>query len=177
MNRIILGMAGMNYVLVAITMYLGLLSEPTADPTLLSEDYFRYHFLMGLFTALFTMLVHCMVFTYFLGTNRWVKEATRAYSLDGNRLAESRRLRGRAFAMAMASMLLVVATIATGAGAHTRTWPVWLHQWVPAASYVFMLFAYWIEIRAIEEHIQLTDRVMDEVQRLRGEREPPRQMS
>ncbi|MFO0946891.1 MAG: hypothetical protein U1D30_13260 [Planctomycetota bacterium] len=164
MNRIILGMAGTNYVLVAITMYLGLLSEPTADPTHLTEDYFRYHFLMGLFTALFTMLVHCMVFTYFLGTNRWVKEATVAYSLDGVLLAESRRLRGRAFATAMVSMLLVVATIATGAGAHTRTWPTWLHQVVPATTYLFMFVAYWIEIHAIEQHIQLTDRVMDEVQ-------------
>lgn len=172
MSRIILGMAITNYLLVAITAYLGYMSDPGADPSRLGEDFFRYHFLMGLMTALFTMLVHCLVFTYFLGTNRWVKETAAAYSLDGRFAATSRQYRMRAFRVALLSMLLVVATIATGAGAHTRTWPTWLHQTVPAFTYILMIFAYRIEIAAIEDHTELTDQVMDEVYRIRGERKP-----
>lgn len=169
MSRIILGMAFTVYLLVAATMLLGLLSDPRWDPNDLGEDYFRYHFLLGLFTALFTILVHCLVFTYFLGTNRWVKETARAYTLPERFERESLALRRRAFRMALVSMLLVVGTIATGAGAHTRTWPTWLHQVVPAATYGFMLFAFWIEFAAIERHTTLTDAVMDAVHSRRGE--------
>jgi hypothetical protein len=173
MNRIILGMAVANYGLVALTVYLGLLSDPTADPNSLGDGAFRYHFPMGLLTALFTMLVHCLVFTYFLGTNRWVKETTAAYSMGPQFPAESRRLRTKAFAMAMTSMLLVVAAVATGAGAHTKVWPLWLHQSVPVGAYVFMLWAYRVEYLAVEDHIQLTNAVMDEVNRMRRERGQP----
>lgn len=180
MNRVILGMAAATYLLAVGTIYLGYLSEPTADPLSLGSDAFRYHFPLGLLTALFTLLTHCLVFTYFLGTNRWVKETSAAYSLGSEFTTPSRRCRTRAFAAAMISMLLVVATVASGAGAHTRTWPIMLHRVIPLATYLLMLFFFGIEHQAITEHEELTDRVMDEVRRRRGEVdatppvEPPR---
>src|SRR5438309_10307893 len=42
---------------------------------------FWLHFLLGLSAAMFTLLVHCLIFTYFLGTGRWVKEVQLAYDL------------------------------------------------------------------------------------------------
>lgn len=173
MNRVLAGMAAANYVLVALVVYLGYLSDPAADPSTLGDGAFRYHFPLGILTAIYTLLVHCMVFTYFLGTNRWVKETAAAYDLDRAIAHESRRCRSRAFAVAIASMLMVVATVATGAGAHTKAWPTWLHQVVPLAAYGLMLFAYRIEYTKIEEHLALTDRVMDEVRRIRSERGLP----
>lgn len=173
MNRIILGMATTNYVLLAITVYFGFLSRPPADSRDLGEDMFLYHFPMGIFTALFTMLVHCMVFTYFLGTNRWVRETSAAYRLSSEFAMKSRACRTRALIVAMIGILLVVFAVATGAGAHTHVWPLWLHWAVPTFTYVFMLFAFRIQVSAVEEHIELTDRVMDEVNRIRRERGQP----
>jgi hypothetical protein len=170
MNRIILGLAVANYLLVTITALLGLLSEPQSDPAVIHADAFGYHFRFGIVTALFSMLVHCIVFTYFLGTNRWVRETATAYRLEEPFWAASQRCRRRAFAAIIVSILLVVATVATGAGAHTGLWPMWLHWVVPGATYTVMVFAYRVEIAAIERHTELTDAVMVAVESLREKR-------
>jgi len=49
--------------------------QQPSDPT------YIMHFALGLAAALLTLLLHCLVFTYFLGTGRWVKEVTLAYEL------------------------------------------------------------------------------------------------
>jgi hypothetical protein len=172
MNRIILGMAITNYILVAATMVLGLMGDSPRDFNDLGNAAFRYHFQMGILTALFTMLVHCFVFTYFLGTSRWVKETVSAYRLDSSFLRQSQRMRGQAMGVAMISILAVVATIASGAGVHTRVFPISVHQLTPILTYTFMIFAYRIEIVSVERHVHLTDEIMEEVQRLRAERMP-----
>lgn len=170
MNRVILVLAIMTYGLAAVTMCFGLLSEPTADPLSLEETAFRYHFPLGLFTTLFAMFAHCLVFTYFLGTTRWVKETVHAYRLPQELVERSTRCRARAFAFALGSMLLLVLTVATGAGAHTKTWPVLLHQTVPYGTFLFMAWAFAVEYARVEEHVALTDEIMDRVGEIRGER-------
>ena len=170
MNRIILGMAIANYMLVAITAYLGLLSNPPRDVATLGNEAFRWHFPLGILTALFTMLVQCIVFTYFLGTSRWVKETAAAYRLDASFLATSQSCRTRAMVMAIVGILLVVGAVASGAGAHTGAWPRWTHQIGPAVAYLVLLFAYKVQYDAVTEHIELTDGVMSEVYRIREAR-------
>lgn len=163
-------MAITNYLLFGITVGLGFLSDPPADVNHPGTGAFGYHLPLGLATGLFTMFTHCMVFTYFLGTTRWVRETAAAYRLDEMFARKSRSCRSRAMVMAVVSILLVVGTVATGAGAHTRTWPVMLHTVAPFVAFGFMALAYRIQYVAVEEHIDLTDRVMDEVNRIRVER-------
>lgn len=173
MHRIVLGMAAVNYMLVAGTAYLGLASAEPADPQRIGQDLFGYHFRLGIFTSLFTILVHCVVFTYFLGTNRWVRETAAAYALEQGFIQTSSLHRSRAFAAVLLSILLVVGTVATGAGAHTGVWPLWLHQVIPVLTYGFMIFAYHVEYSAIERHVALTDEVMTAVGEIRCRCGPP----
>ena len=49
------------------------------------KDVYIVHFYLGLGTALGILLVHCLIFTYFLGTGRWVKEVGLAYGLPDER--------------------------------------------------------------------------------------------
>jgi hypothetical protein len=170
MSRIILGLAAGNYVLVVITAVLGLMSNPGDVGA--SSDPFRYHFPMGIFTALYTVLVHCLVFTYFLGVGRWVRETAYAYGLGTQVGQLSNRYRRRAVGAAVGSVLCVVATIASGAAAHTRVWPVLVHQIVPVATYVLMFLAYGVEVAAIEQHAALTEQLMTDV-RARREQDMP----
>src|ERR1700693_600070 len=89
---------------------------------------FLVHFCLGLFTAVGTLLVHCLIFTYFLGTGRWVKEVTLAYQLpDEPWHKETRELKRRAFPVALAAMLITIATAAAGAGAQLQEWPWYVH--------------------------------------------------
>src|SRR5262245_20944252 len=39
------------------------------------------HFVIGLFSSVGVLLIHCLAITYFLGTGRWVKEVCMAYGL------------------------------------------------------------------------------------------------
>src|SRR5271163_4952609 len=64
-----------------------------------------WHLWLGLFSALGAILVHCLIFTYFLGTGRWVKEVKLAYGLPDepwHRL--TRELKRKTFPPALFSM-------------------------------------------------------------------------
>src|SRR5947209_7077359 len=83
-----------------------------------------FHFLCSLTTNVLTLLVHCLIFTYFLGTGRWVKEVTLAYDLPDEPLHKmTRELKRRVFPPALYAMLFAIASGATGAAAHVRVWP------------------------------------------------------
>ena len=73
-------------------------------------DVFLVHFYFGLGSAIGMLLVHCLVFTYFLGTGRWVKEVTLAYKLpDEPWHKATRELKRRVFPPALYAMLIGVA--------------------------------------------------------------------
>ena len=173
MNRVILGMAAMNYFLVVANALFGVLSRFTDMQEIFGQDPFVYHFLLGILTGLFSMLTHCLAFTYFLGTGRWVKETSEAYALTPTLRNRSRALRSKAMAAAIPSILLVVFTIASGAGSHTKVWKHWIHELAVLTTYTWMIWAFRVEIAAIEEHQTLTDEVMEEVHRIRTERGLP----
>src|ERR1700693_5815676 len=85
---------------------------------------FLVHFNLGLFTAIGTLFVHCLIFTYFLGTGRWVKEVGLAYNLPDEPLPQlTRKLKRQTFPPALFAMLFAIATAAAGAGAQRQEWP------------------------------------------------------
>src|SRR5678815_1762417 len=59
--------------------FLHYFDEATAERP--SNQYFFIHFCLGLTTGIGSLLVHCLIFTYFLGTGRWVKEVAIAFQL------------------------------------------------------------------------------------------------
>src|SRR5438876_9473289 len=46
---------------------------------------FIIHFYLGLSTAIGILLIHCLIFTYFLGTGRWVQEVGLAFDLPDDK--------------------------------------------------------------------------------------------
>ena len=67
---------------------------PKSDPA--KQDIFLVHFHLGLWTTIGILLVHCIIFTYFLGTGRWVKEVTLAYRMPDEPLHKTTRKLKRA---------------------------------------------------------------------------------
>src|SRR5205085_3744677 len=95
------------------------------------------HFWLGLSAVLVTLLVHCLIFTYFLGTGRWVKEVALAYRLPDEPLPRlTRELKRQTFPVALAAMLVTIATSAAGAGVQLRLpgWPWQLHLGLAVAT-------------------------------------------
>jgi hypothetical protein len=138
---------------------------PRADQPISGD--FAWHMVSGLVTGVFTLLVHCLIFTYFLGTGRWVKEVARAYQLPDDPLPKAtREFKRTAFPPALFAMLTVIATIASGAGAQTASESWWglSHPILAVAALAINGWAYVIEYRTVAANGVVMDQVMAEVE-------------
>lgn len=132
------------------------------------------HFLAGLFTALGVLFVHCIVFTYFLGTGRWVKEVGLAYELPDAMLPrETRELKRTAFPAALRAMLIVIAAVAAGAGRQLAGWPWTIHYALGIVTIHLNLWAFVVEYRCLSRNAAVITDVLGEVDRIRSERRLP----
>src|SRR5438477_1816387 len=79
------------------------------------QDSYPLHLYLGLFGILFNLGLHCLVFIYFLGTGRWVKEVALAYRLPDDPLPRrTRDLKRATFPPALLAMLVPIAAAAAG---------------------------------------------------------------
>jgi hypothetical protein len=168
MNRMFPILAGIDLVAFAVAIAFGSLSK------FLDHSFYLTHFLLGLFTSFLTLGVHCLVFIYFLGTGRWVKEVGLAYDLpDVPLLRETRELKRTAFPPALFTMLVTIATVGAGAGADTQYWPWQIHLILALVAVAVSLWAFRIEYRCLRANVVVLDEVMQEVDRIRAERGLP----
>src|SRR5213595_3300757 len=110
MTRIFTTLATMDGLLLLSGFGVGVVSK-------LGVSVYLVHFWLGLSAVLVTLLVHCLIFTYFLGTGRWVKEVALAYRLPDDPYPKlTRTLKRRTFPPALFAMLIAIATTSVGAG-------------------------------------------------------------
>src|SRR5579859_5197150 len=136
MTRIFTTLAAMDAVALIASFLMGIFCK-------LNDAAFLVHFNLGLFTAIGTLLVHCLIFTYFLGTGRWVKEVGIAYDLPDEPLPkQTRELKRRTFPPALFAMLITIATAAAGAGAQLKAWPWPVHATLATIALAINLWAF-----------------------------------
>jgi hypothetical protein len=174
MTRIFLTLATVDGLALAIAFALGCWSKLTDGLHTADGILYVLHFLTGLFTAVGTLLTHCLIFTYFLGTGRWVKEVTLAYALpDEPWHKRTRELKRLTFPAALAAMLVTIATAAGGAGAQMQSWPWQVHLGLAIAALIINLWAFRLEYRTVTENAGILDAVLREVDRIRAEKGLP----
>ncbi|HEY1375899.1 MAG TPA: hypothetical protein VGF55_03860 [Gemmataceae bacterium] len=174
MTRIFLTLASANALALALAFALGCWSKLTDGLHAPASPAYLLHFLVGLFTAVGTLLTHCLIFTYFLGTGRWVKEVTLAYDLpDEPWHKRTRELKRLTFPPALAAMLVTIATAAGGAGAQLQAWPWQVHLALAGAALAINLWAFRLEYRNVTENAAILEAVLREVDRIRAERGLP----
>jgi hypothetical protein len=173
MIRIFSVLAGIDSLLLILGYGLGVASKLSAGVRT-GHPTFWFHFLIGLSAAMFTLLVHCLIFTYFLGTGRWVKEVKLAYDLPDAPLPRlTRDLKRRVFPPALFAMLSAIATGAAGAAAQVEVWPWEIHATLATATLLVNFWAFRIEYRCLQTNISVLDEVVRQVDRLRAERGLP----
>src|SRR6478736_370546 len=74
-----------------------------------------WHVLAGALAALVCCAVHCVVFTYFVATAKWVQHAITSRQLDPNFIEPTRSFRRQAFPAAMFAMAITFAVAILGA--------------------------------------------------------------
>lgn len=165
MHRIFLGLAITCGTLMAVAFALGLGAVGEAGS--IHHDWHDLHWIFGLLAVLMGLLVHSIVFTYFLGTGKWVKEVVRVYGLPDWVHAQAIKNKRKAFPFELASMFLLLGTATLGAGTDTRGWPGLWHLAAAALTLAFNLGAFTAEYAAILAQARLLVEVKDEADRLR----------
>jgi hypothetical protein len=170
MTRIFLNLAVIDFFALAACFVTGfVLRSPESAGSL-----YLVHFHLGLYTTIGNLAVHCLIFIYFLGTGRWVKEVARAYQLPDIPLPRlTRDLKRRTFPPALFAMLVPIAATASGLGLQMRQWPGWIHFALAIGSLAVNLWAFRIEYRNVRTNAEVIEEVLREVDRIRAERGLP----
>jgi hypothetical protein len=170
MTRIFTTLAGLVTLSLLVTIGFGFWSM-ALGLSMFKKDIYMVHFCLGLFTTLGILLVHSIVFTYFLGTGRWVKEVGLAYQLPDELLPKlTRELKRGAFPPALFSMLIGIATAAAGAGRQLEEWHWSIHMTLAFVTLAINVWAFGVEYRCLSLNAGVIDAVLEEVDRIRAER-------
>jgi hypothetical protein len=169
MTLILTRLSVLNLLALAAAFGTGLLSwsrQALDDP---ADATFEWHFYLGLFAALSTLAVHCLVFIYFLGTGRWVKEVAGAYRIPDAPLPRlTRDLKRRTFPVALLAMLVPIAAAAAGAAVQNHRGSRQLHLWLAVATLAVNAWAFAVERRNVRINAGILDDVLREVDRIRA---------
>ena len=174
MKRIFVILASLNAAALVVTFAVGVVSKlrGAADA---GEGLYVAHYFLGLFTVILGPLaVHCLIFIYFLGTGRWVKEVALAYGLPGEPWPKlTRELKRRTFPVALAAMLVPIAAAAAGLGAQMHRWRWEIHAALATLTLLVNGWAFLVEYRNVGANATAIDAVYAEADRIRAEQGLP----
>jgi hypothetical protein len=174
MTRILANLTAFNLVALLAAFVVGWLSFAFGSRHNADDPTYILHVYLGLISSTTTLGVHCLIFIYFLGTGRWVKEVALAYRIPDDPLPKlTRTLKRRTFPPALFAMLIAIATTSAGAGVATKEWPWQVHATLATLTLVINVWAFWVEYRAVALNARIIDDVMREVDRIRAERGLP----
>src|SRR5207245_11448099 len=103
-----LGLMLVNFVCLIGTAVLGYVG--------LSSGFGSWHRIAGAMAAIVCCGVHCVVFTYFVATGKWIAHAILVKGLEPDIGAPTRPLRRAAVAAALGAITLAIATAIVGEG-------------------------------------------------------------
>ena len=127
------------------------------------SDVTQWHALAGVVATMTSCAVHCVVFTYFIATAKWVRHAVTVKGLDPSLAAPTRSFKRQAFPAALVAMLSVFAAAVTGAASASYGTPSTYHHvlaWCAAAVNVLVAVA---EYRAIARNGALIDQILAQI--------------
>jgi hypothetical protein len=125
-----------------------------------STSWSSYHQLAGALATLCCCAVHCIVFTYFIATAKWVQHAVSVKNLSIEYLEPTRSFRAQAFPAALLAMFAVFAAAVVGVITFSyHIHPIY-HQAISIAAILINAIVAFIEYRAISRNARLIDGIL-----------------
>lgn len=141
------------------------------------------HILIGLFALTSVTMVHALLFTYFMGTGRWIEETSAAYSLSPQLYKASQKLKYGILPGIIFTFLMALATGCCGAIAdpatavsltgYTGFSDSLLHFFMAIATWCVNLLVNFTQYFRIAGNSAIVEAVLNEVRRIRLERGLP----
>ncbi len=125
----------------------------------------QWHALAGVVATITCCAVHCVVFTYFIATAKWVQHAVEVKRLNPSLAYPTHSFKLQAFPAALAGIATVFAAAVFGAARASYGGSPALHHllaWVAVATNLVVAVA---EYRAIERNGALIDRILAAISR------------
>ena len=125
----------------------------------------QWHPLAGIAATMVAVGVHCIVFTYFIATAKWVQHAVTVRKLEPSLAHPTRSFKMQAFPAALLAMISVFGTAILGAArVNYDISPAWHHvgAWVAVAINALVAV---VEYRAIVRNGRLVDTVLESLGR------------
>ena len=186
MKRIFLTLAILANIIMIIAMVLGL---QVGDPMLANgrdpevNHRIGTHILIGLGALTGTTMVHALIFTYFMGTGRWIEETSMAYSLSGDFYLRNQKIKYGILPGILISFLMILATGCFGAIADPATAvelgskfgvsDSTIHFGVAVSTGLVTLIVNFTQYIAIARNSAVVEGVLAEVRRIRLDRGLP----
>jgi hypothetical protein len=123
----------------------------------------QYHQLLGVVAAITCCGVHCIVFTYFMATAKWVQHAITVKQLDPALAAPTRSFKAQAFPAALSSIATVFLTAFVGAATLSYEFRGLWHHALALLALAVNLTAAFIEYRAILRNGALIDGLLSRI--------------
>jgi hypothetical protein len=130
----------------------------------------QWHVVAGALAAIVCCAVHCIVFTYFIATAKWIRHAIVVKGLDPALAAPTRSFKAQAFPAALLAIAMVFVTAAMGAAADNQYVGAQVHHLVALAMIAVNVLVAIAEYAAIRSNAALIDRILELV----GARAPAR---
>lgn len=181
MTRIFMTLASVSTMLLVAVFLIGLNIDDPKLPE--AQSLISWHMMLALSGLVFAALVHALVFTYFMGTGRWMEDVSKAYQLDNSFQEETKRLKYRSLPLMTLCLLLLLVTVGFGAAADPASkmgFGGWIglsagtcHMLTAIATVAINFLTNLREFQAIERNGELVSEVMKKVRELRKARGLP----
>ena len=175
MKRIFLTLAIVGTALLITTLVMGLSIGDPKSPQ--ERPAVSNHMQLALGAIIFALFVHAIMFTYFMGTGRWMEETSKAYKLSPDYCNENSRLKYSVIPLMFVCLVALVVTGALGAATDPAThsgFDGWfglsgsqIHFLTACLTVGFNIVANLFEFQAISKNSALVERAMGEVQQIR----------
>ena len=119
-----------------------------------------WHRLAGALAAIVCCGVHCVVFTYFIATGKWIEHAILIKQLDPAISLPTRTFKAVAFPAALGSITLAIATAIVGAAVDNQYLSAAWHHVLAMLLLGGNLGAAFVEYRAIRDNGLLIDTIL-----------------
>ena len=151
MIPLFIGLTLVNLLSLGVAMFLGYFA-PQAQRGM--------HILAGTLATLVCCGVHCVVFTYFIATAKWVQHAIAVKKLDPSLAEPTRSFKMQAFPAALLAMVVVFATAVLGAARDNYAIPKWWHHSAAIGAIAINAVVGIFEYRAISRNGKLIDEIL-----------------
>jgi hypothetical protein len=121
------------------------------------------HVLIGALSTLVCVGVHCVVFTYFIATAKWVRHAVMVKKLDAALAAPTRSFKMQAFPAALLAMGSTFVAAMYGAGLDNFMVSRAAHTIPVVVALSINLIVALVELRAIARNGRLIDTVLSKI--------------